>query len=188
MIFDQLLTAASLAIDALAVSICIGTAFPRSGFGAGVRMGAACGAFQFLMPLIGFFAGGYALPYISSFDHWIAFALLAFVGGNMIRESFCKDDGCAYTSDPTKSRALITIAVATSIDALAVGASFSMAGLTIWPLAIGAGVITAALCFAGSIGGAMIGSKLGSFSKRIETLGGCVLIFIGISILREHLG
>jgi putative Mn2+ efflux pump MntP len=178
---DSILSAASLAMDALAVSLCIGAHNHDGMRGTALRMSAACGAFQFFMPLIGWFLGVYALSLISSFDHWVAFGLLAFVGGGMIRGSF-KGEVCP-TEDPTKSGALLLLALATSIDALAVGASFALAGRRVFALAAFAGTITAVLCCAGVMLGNRAGPKLGS---RAEMLGGIVLIMIGLNILRLH--
>lgn len=181
---DSLLSAASLAMDAFAVSMCIGAGTPGVTRWTGIRMGLVCGAFQFIMPLVGWFIGEYALAYVEAFDHWIAFALLAFVGGNMIRGSFGDEDTAAYPTDPTKTWAILYLALATSIDALAVGASFAMTHRPVMLLATAAGVITAALCFAGMVIGGIAGSKLG---KRVEFAGGLVLVLIGLNILREHL-
>lgn len=184
LVLDQLLSAASLAMDAFAVSICVGALFPKSARSAGIRLAAACGAFQFAMPMIGHFIGIYALSYISSFDHWVAFGLLALVGGNMIREALSNEAETSYKSDPTKDLTLITIAVATSIDALAVGASFAISSKPVLLLAIAAGAITAALCIVGALAGGRIGSRYG---ERAELVGGVVLITIGLLILKEHL-
>lgn len=181
---DWLLSAASLAMDALAVSICIGAMMPGRAAGAGARLAVSCGAFQFAMPLIGAALGTHALSYISSFDHWVAFGLLAAVGGNMIREGMGPDECKAWSADPTHSITLLTIAVATSIDALAVGASFAISSRPVLPLAIAAGVITAALCMIGAIAGARYGARSG---RRAEIVGGCVLIIIGLLILKDHI-
>jgi putative Mn2+ efflux pump MntP len=179
---DSLLSAASLAMDALAVSLCVGARGRTGMWGTALRMGAACGLFQFFMPLGGWFLGAYALSLIASIDHWVAFGLLAFVGGRMISGSF-RNDACP-ADDPTKSAALFYLALATSVDALAVGASFALTGRHVFPLAVSAGAITAALCVAGVIFGHRAGVKLGS---RAELAGGIVLVIIGINILREHL-
>ena len=181
---DSLLSAASLAMDAFAVSMCIGAGTPGATRWTGVRMGLACGIFQFVMPLLGWLVGEYALAYVSAFDHWIAFALLAFVGGNMIRSSLGDAETCAYPTDPTKTWAILYLALATSIDALAVGASFAITNRPVMILAVAAGLITATLCFAGMIVGHYAGCKLG---KKVEFAGGLVLILIGLNILREHL-
>jgi putative Mn2+ efflux pump MntP len=192
-LWDSLLSAASLAMDAFAVSMCIGAGAAKApktskvsvaGNGAGVRMGFACGVFQLAMPIIGWFAGEYVIGYISAFDHWLAFGLLALVGGNMIRGAFGPPESCAYENDPTKSWALLYLALATSIDALAVGASFAIADRPVTLLAVSAGAITAVLCFAGIRIGGCAGAKMG---KKVELAGGLILVLIGLNILREHL-
>lgn len=147
-------------------------------------MGAACGLFQFAMPVAGYLAGRTVISYIAAYDHWVAFVLLAAVGGNMIKESFGDEEECAYDTDPTKELTLLTIAVATSIDALAVGASMAMADLPVMFLAVSAGVITAALCYIGMSVGDSLGKRLG---RRTELAGGIVLIVIGLNIVREHM-
>ena len=182
---DSILSAASLAMDAFAVALCMGASGGKAATtNAALRLGATCGAFQFFMPLVGWFVGSHALGLISSFDHWVAFGLLAFVGGNMIRGSFNDADESPEVPDPTKSLALLYLAVATSIDALAVGASFALSARPVLPLAVGAGVITALLGFLGVHFGRYVGCKMG---KRVEFAGGVVLILIGLNILREHI-
>jgi putative Mn2+ efflux pump MntP len=187
--WDSLLSAASLAMDAFAVSMCIGAGAAKAPkkpkiSGPGLRMGLACGVFQLAMPIIGWFAGEYVIGYISAFDHWLAFGLLALVGGNRIRDSFGPPESRAYAADPTKSWTLLYLALATSIDALAVGASFAIADRPVTVLAVSAGAITAILCFAGMRIGGCAGAKTG---KKVELTGGLVLIIIGLNILREHL-
>ncbi|MDR0616736.1 MAG: manganese efflux pump MntP family protein [Synergistaceae bacterium] len=179
---DSLLSAASLAMDALAVSLCVGARGGAGTCGTALRMGAACGAFQFFMPLGGWVLGAYALSLIDSIDHWVAFGLLAFVGCRMIRGSF--EENVCPAGDPTKSAAIFYLALATSVDAMAVGASFALTDRHVFPLAVSAGVITAGLCVAGVIFGSRAGAKLGN---RAELLGGAVLIMIGLNILRGHI-
>jgi putative Mn2+ efflux pump MntP len=145
-------------------------------------MGAACGAFQFFMPFVGWLLGTYSLEYIASFDHWMAFALLTLVGGNMIRGSFAPAETC--DAAPISSATLLYLALATSIDALAVGASFAMVNKPVFWLAAVAGLATAALCFGGVQAGRLVGSKLG---KRVELVGGALLCSIGFNILRTHI-
>jgi putative Mn2+ efflux pump MntP len=146
-------------------------------------MGAACGIFQFFMPLIGWLLGAYSMDYIASFDHWVAFGLLALVGGNMIRGSFSPVESCSV--DPTRMTVLLYLALATSIDALAVGASFAMVDKSVWWLATVAGTATGALCFGGVQVGRRVGCRLG---KRGELAGGVILCLIGLNILRAHIG
>lgn len=180
---DSLFSAASLAMDAFAVALCVGAGAVAANRGAAFRLSFACGSFQFLMPILGWFLGVYAISFIAAFDHWVAFGLLAMVGGNMILGSLSSESKSCST-DTTRGRALICLALATSIDALAVGTSFSIASRPIAPLAVGAGIITAVLCYAGVIFGRFAGNKIG---KRVEFVGGVVLALIGLNILREHL-
>jgi putative Mn2+ efflux pump MntP len=180
---DSLLTAVSLALDAFAMSVCIGAGSNSSGNQSAIRMGGACGFFQFVMPIIGGLVGGYAVNFISSIDHWVAFGLLAFVGIEMIRGALSPEGKC-FIKDPTLSPALLYIAFVTSIDALAVGASFVLADRPVIPMAISAGTITLALCFIGVRFGGGIGER---FGRRAGLAGGAVLILIGLNILREHL-
>ena len=183
---DSFLSAASLAMDALAVSLCVGARGRGGMCRAALRMSAACGAFQFFLPLGGWLLGVYALGLISSVDHWVAFGLLAFVGGDMIRSSFRGEKGepCQSQDPSAKLSSLLLLALATSIDALAVGASFALAGRGVFFLALSAGLVTAALCCVGVLFGSRAGPKLGS---RAEMLGGVVLIAIGLNILRAHM-
>jgi putative Mn2+ efflux pump MntP len=146
-------------------------------------MGLTCGVFQFCMPVLGWTAGIYALDTISSFDHWVAFGLLAFVGGSMIKGSFETENKCEMYA-AMGAASLLYLGLATSIDALAVGASFGIAGKPIMILAGSAGLITLVLCFFGVSFGRYAGIWLG---KRSELAGGAVLICIGLNILREHL-
>ena len=182
-VLESVLSALSLSMDAFAVALCMGASVAGAGRGTGLRMGAACGAFQFFMPIIGWFLGAYCLDYIASVDHWVAFGLLALVGGNMVRGSFAPPEECG-TKDPTLSPTLLYLALATSIDALAVGASFAMIQRPVLLLALVAGVSTAVLCFGGVQAGRVAGNRLG---KRVELAGGVLLCLIGLNILRSHL-
>lgn len=145
----------SLAIDAFAVSLCIGAggAGTRAN---GFRVGAACGAFQFVMPIMGWTMGVYALNLVSAFDHWLAFGLLAAFGGHMIYKAIEPGGECG-TISATNLRSLIGLAFATSVDAFAVGGGFGIAEQPVLPLASAAGAITFALCFAGVRFGRFIG-------------------------------
>lgn len=185
LIFESFLPALSLSLDAFAVAICIGLGIceTEANRKAAFRMGIACGGFQFFMPFLGWFLGAYFLDYISSFDHWVAFALLSLVGGNMIRSSLLSFQTCDI-SDPTRLSALFYLALATSLDALAVGTSLSIVSKPVVWLATLAGIITATLCFIGVQSGRALGIK---FGKRVELIGGTILILIGLNILREHL-
>ena len=181
-VWESVVSALSLSMDAFAVALCIGACAVGATYRTAFWMGAACGAFQFFMPLAGWFLGTYSLEYIASFDHWAAFGLLVLVGGNMIRSSFAPPE---VRDTPSMSLAMVLyLALATSIDALAVGASFGMVNKPVFWLSAVAGLSTAALCFGGVQAGRLVGSKLG---KRVELAGGALLCLIGFSILRTHL-
>ena len=182
---EMLLSAVSLSVDALAASLgigaCLGTA---AGGGAAFRVAGACGGCQFAMPLAGWLLGSRFIASISGYDHWVAFGLLALVGGNMIRESFVPEDDTCPPSDPSCGLALLTVALATSIDALAVGVSFAAVGAPVMVLASWSGAITALVCFGGVLAGFRVGQLLG---RKVEFAGGLVLCLIGVNILRVHL-
>jgi manganese efflux pump family protein len=176
--------ALGLAMDAFAVavagSITIGRITGRQIF----RFAFHFGLFQAMMPVLGWFAGRSARHYIEDVDHWIAFALLAIIGGKAIRDALISDDEKANRSDPTKGMSLIMFSVATSIDALAVGLSLAIVGTEIFYPALIIGVVTAAVTVVGMTFGSRLGRR---FGKRMEIAGGLVLIVIGIKILIEHL-
>lgn len=182
-ILDSLLSAVSLSMDAFAAAVCVGVTVAGVGWQAALRMGLACGAFQFLMPLFGWLLGAYAIHLIEAWDHWIAFGILAFVGGNMMWGSLRRTKTCPSV-DPTRSRALLYLALATSMDAFAVGAGFGITARPVALLAVGAGTITLALCFVGVIFGRFIGGKAGGC---VEFVGGVVLFLTGLHILVTHL-
>jgi putative Mn2+ efflux pump MntP len=127
LIVESFFPALSLSLDAFAVAICVGLGVCETDANreAAFRMGITCGGFQFFMPFLGWFLGVYFLDYISSFDHWVAFALLSIVGGNMIRSSFLSAQTCDV-ANPARLSTLFYLALATSVDALAVGTSFSI--------------------------------------------------------------
>ncbi len=183
---ELLLLAVGLSMDAFAVSICKGLAVKKVGWPERVKCGAWFGGFQALMPLIGFFLGALFADAISAFDHWVAFGLLALIGINMLREAFGKDDDKDENGGDMSVKTMFVMAVATSIDALAVGISLAMAGdVNIFLAITFIGVIT----FAMSAMGVQIGNIFGSrFEKKAEALGGFILIALGIKILLEHLG
>ena len=183
-LIEMLLSAASLSMDALAASLGIGACLGAVTRGAAGRVAVACGGFQFVMPLAGWLLGTTFLGLISGYDHWVAFALLLIVGGNMIRESFGTEDPTCTPTDPSCGVPLLTVALATSIDALAVGIIFAAVNASVLVLAVAAGLITAVLCFCGVLAGGRVGGYLG---KRVEFAGGLVLCLIGLNILRAHL-
>ncbi len=182
------LIAVSLAMDAFAVSVSNGLALEDIKPVHGLMHGAYFGFFQFLMPLIGFMGAGLFRGYIERADHWIAFILLALIGGNMIKESFDEEDEDESRTDRLLAPGhMIMLAIATSIDALAVGISFSFARLSVGILqaCLIIGCVSFVLPFCGVYLGKFIG---GVFQKYATRVGGLVLIFIGIKILLEHLG
>lgn len=182
-IISILLIAVGLAMDALAVSICKGLALRDPEVKSVLVIGIWFGGFQALMPVIGFLLGGAFYDLISDYDHWIAFGLLAVIGLNMIRESLTNDEEDMDADIGIAT--MFVLAVATSIDALAVGITFALDGTDIVLPVIVIGAVTLIL----SMVGVKIGSKVGSsFGKHAELLGGLILIAIGTKILLEHLG
>ena len=184
---ELLLLAVGLSMDAFAVSVCKGLAMKKATVRAQVTCGAWFGGFQGLMPLIGFLLGTMFAEAIQFIDHWIAFGLLALIGINMLREAFSKECDCCCGEDTDLSvKTMFVMAVATSIDALAVGISLAMAGnVNIW-LAVG---LIGAVTFLLSGVGVRIGNSFGSrFEKKAEATGGIILILLGLKILLEHLG
>lgn len=190
-VFEIILLAAALAMDAFAVAICKGLATEKASAKHMLITGAWFGFFQALMPFIGCTVGAAALSYIEAFDHWIAFILLGFIGANMIREALSREDGCECECDGTDGsfapRVMLTMAIATSIDALAAGVGMSvdlsdMGQILFAVLSIG--VITFGL----SAIGVKIGNVFGAKYKFVAELsGGVVLVGMGLKILIEHL-
>lgn len=184
--FEIWLLAISLAIDCFTVSVASGIILRRLCWRTFLTMAFFFGFFQALMPLIGWMGASRFSHLIEAYDHWIAFGLLAFLGLRMIREYF--KDSEEHHFDPTRLKVILTLAVATSIDALAVGISFAFTGyktlsVLVYPLlAIGAASFVISL--AGSLIGIFFGKR---FNFRMELFGGLVLIGIGVKILVEHL-
>ena len=183
---ELFILAIGLSMDACAVSICKGLSMKKAGFKEGAICGVWFGGFQALMPLIGFFLGTLFADAIEAFDHWVAFGLLAIIGINMLKEAFENDECENCGSDDLSVKKMFVMAVATSIDALAVGVSLAMAGGVNIFLAIALiGVVT----FAMSAAGVKVGNVFGSrFEKKAQIAGGCILILLGVKILLEHLG
>lgn len=181
------LIAVSLAMDAFAVSVSDGLALKKIEPKHGAIHGLYFGVFQFLMPLIGYFGANIFKGYIESIDHWIAFILLLIIGGNMIRETFDDENLTSSEEKMFEVKHMVLLAVATSIDALAVGISFSLAELkmSIWIACLMIGCVSFVLPFCGVYIGKFIG---GMFQKYAQRVGGLVLIIIGFKILLEHLG
>ena len=172
-----------LGIDAFSVAIGIGAANTKRSWSPMLRLAAAFGLFQFAMPIAGWLAGQTVVDIISDYDHWIAFALMAYVGGKMIWEG-CKNQREEEKADSTRGLPLLLLSIATSIDALAVGFSFSILKV---PIVFPATII-GIVCFLMTVIGMMFGKVLEKiFGKKVEIFGGIVLIGIGIKILIDHL-
>lgn len=180
---EILLIAFGLAMDAFAVSLAAGALKEVRGARATFRLSFHFGLFQFMMPVIGWYAGSTIVSYIAAFDHWIAFGLLGYVGGRMIISGSSKREN-AFGSDPSRGYLLVTLSVATSIDALAVGLSLAMIEVGIWYPSMVIGIVAGGF----SIVGVGLGRRLGiSLGKRMEIAGGIILLLIGLRILFTHL-
>jgi putative Mn2+ efflux pump MntP len=177
------LIALSMSMDAFAVCLGAGTQARIPGPRPVFRLAFHFGFFQFLMPVIGWLAGTTIVRYISVYDHWAAFGLLAFVGIRMIRSGFDNASG-EQKNDPSRGWTLVLLALATSIDALAVGFSLGLGGVIIWYPAVIIGVVTGLISWLGIFLGNRLGQK---FGKRMEIIGGIILILIGLRILLSHL-
>jgi manganese efflux pump family protein len=176
--------AVSLALDASAVAIATSIRLRRASAVQTLRMALAFGGFQFLMPILGWLAGQSVAGIIQNVDHWVAFSLLAVVGGHMLWEAFQPEQDKQETKDPTTGWTLLALSVATSIDALAVGLSFSLLGYAIWLPSVVIGIVTAILTALALQFGCRLGQ---AFGRRLDAAGGLVLIAIGLKILLEHL-
>ena len=190
---ELFLLAVGVSMDAFAVSICKGLAMKKATLKASMTCGLWFGGFQALMPTIGFFLGTLFAEAIQSIDHWVAFILLGIIGINMLKEAFekeecacCSVDGCNDQGADLSVKTMFIMAVATSIDALAVGISLAMAGnVNIWLAALLIGICTC--CF--SAAGVKIGNVFGAkFEKKAQLAGGVILVLLGTKILLEHLG
>lgn len=184
---ELLLLALGVSMDAFAVSICKGLAMKKAGLKESLTCGVWFGGFQALMPLIGFFLGTLFADAIQTVDHWVAFILLAIIGANMVKEAFSKECDCCENQNADLSvKTMFVMAVATSIDALAVGISLAMAGdVDIFTAVILIGAFTCGM----SAMGVKIGNVFGSrFEKKAQLAGGVILILLGLNILLEHLG
>ncbi len=182
-LFELFLIALGLSMDAFAVSICKGLSVQKLQVKHMVLAGAYFGVFQAVMPLIGYVLGSQFQSYIVNVDHWIAFVLLAVIGMSMIREALSKEEEEVNCSFDVKT--MVLLAVATSIDALAVGVTFAFLKVDILPAVSFIGVITFCLSMAGVKIGHVFGAR---FKSKAELFGGVVLILIGLKILLEHLG
>jgi len=187
-LYEILVIAVGLAMDAFAVSLSAGASGYASTVRPMFRLSFHFGLFQFMMPVLGWYAGSHVAHLITAVDHWIAFGLLVLVGLRMIRSAGKDPDSISRPGiigvDHSRGFNLIMLSVATSIDALAVGLSLAMLQLDIWYPSVVIGFITAML----SIIGLRLGNRLGvRFGQRMERIGGILLIIIGIRILVEHL-
>lgn len=185
MFITVFLTGIGLSMDAFAVSICKGLKMQKFNYKQMGLIALFFGGFQALMPLVGWMLGNSFKSYIESFDHWVAFVLLCFIGGKMIYEAFqVEDDDCGCFD----IKELLIMAIATSIDALAVGIAFAIDGIDTWTNILLAILIIGVTTFVLSAIGVLIGHKFGAVYKtKAEFAGGVILILIGLKILLEHL-
>lgn len=182
--FSLLLLAVGLSMDAFAVAVCKGLAMKKITVKSAAVVGLWFGGFQALMPLIGYFLGAQFRDAITAYAHWIAFGLLTLIGANMIREAIMEKE--AEAADSALSfRAMLPLAVATSIDALAVGVTFAFLDVRILPSVTLIGCTTFVLSMLGVRAGSLFGAK---YEKKAEILGGAILILLGVKTLLEHLG
>ncbi|MCI8318058.1 MAG: manganese efflux pump [Lachnospiraceae bacterium] len=183
-ILELFILAVGLSMDAFAVSVCKGLAMEKCNFKHAAICGIWFGGFQALMPLIGYLLGYQFRGYITAVDHWITFVLLTLIGGNMIREAVKQEEG--ETSGSTDVKTMCLLAVATSIDALAVGITFAfLPDTNIVAAVLFIGLVTFIL----SMAGAKIGNAFGArYKAKAEFAGGLILILLGLKILLEHLG
>ena len=182
-LIELFLIAVGLSMDAFAVSVCKGLAMPKCTFKKAAIVGLWFGGFQALMPAIGYILGAQFQETIASIDHWIAFVLLALIGGNMIHEALDNDEEEADASLDVKT--MFLLAVATSIDALAIGITFAFLKVNIIPAVCFIGIVTFIISFAGVKIGNVFGTR---YKNKAEIVGGIILILLGLKILLEHLG
>lgn len=184
-IWELLLLAVGLSMDAFAVSVCKGLATPHASWKEGAICGAWFGGFQGLMPTLGFFLGSLFAQTIERFDHWVAFILLALIGANMLWEAFSKGEEEESACSDYSFKTMLLMAIATSIDALAVGVTFAFLDVNLLFAVLFIGVTTFAL----SAAGVRIGNVFGvRYKARAELAGGIILILLGCKILAEHMG
>ena len=182
-LIELFLIAVGLSMDAFAVSVCKGLAMPKCTFKKAAIVGLWFGGFQALMPAIGYILGAQFQEAIASIDHWIAFVLLALIGGNMIHEALDNDEEEDDASLDVKT--MFLLAVATSIDALAIGITFAFLKVNIIPAVCFIGIVTFIISFAGVKIGNVFGAR---YKNKAEIVGGVILILLGLKILLEHLG
>ena len=187
-IVEVLLIAIGVSMDAFAVSVAKGISARQMKMRYALQAGLWFGGFQALMPLLGYFLGSLFAKQIEAVDHWIAFALLSLIGINMLRDAFSKNgcDCCDEKNADFSVKTMFTMAIATSIDALAIGVSLSLAGgVNIWSAILIIGITTCILSAIGVKIGSIFGDK---FEKKAQVFGGTILIILAFKILLEHLG
>ena len=177
------LLAVGLSMDAFAVAVCKGLALKKITWKNAGIVGLWFGGFQALMPLLGYFLAAQFRDKITAYSHWIAFLLLALIGGNMIREALT-EKGEPEADGALSFRSMLLLAIATSIDALAVGVTFAFLEVNIWRSVLLIGCTTCVLSMAGVKAGSLFGAR---YEKKAEILGGIILILLGIKTLLEHL-
>jgi putative Mn2+ efflux pump MntP len=182
-LFTSILIGIGLAMDSFAVSLGVGTGQSLTTRRSKLRLALHFGVFQTLMTALGWLAGHTIVHIISAFDHWVAFGLLFFVGVRMIRAGFHPERE-TYRSDPSKGGLLVLLSLATSMDALAVGLSMAMMGSPVILPALVIGVVTFGMSLVGLFWGYQLGQR---FGKRMEIVGGVILIAIGLRVLWTHL-
>ena len=182
-ILSIIVIAIGLAMDAFAVAICKGLAMRKMSWKKGLIVGSYFGFFQALMPCIGYLLGVGFQDKVTGVDHWIAFILLSVIGLNMIKEAMSKEEDCK--NDRVNFKEMVVLAIATSIDALAIGITMAFLDVNILTAVLAIGIIT----FAISVLGVKIGNIFGDkYEKKAEVVGGVILILMGTKILLEHLG
>jgi len=181
-LISVVLIAIGLAMDAFAVSICKGLAMKTPSLRSMIIIGIWFGGFQMLMPIVGYYLGESFYQYIADIDHWVAFGLLLLIGLNMIREALTGEE--EDVDDSIGFKIMLLLAIATSIDALAVGISMAMEGADIWVDASIIGIITLIISIIGVKLGSIVGDR---YSSKAELAGGIILILIGLKILLEGL-
>jgi len=172
----------ALAMDAFAVALAAGALLYPASARQQFRLGFHFGLFQALMPIVGWLAGLTIAHAIRSYDHWVAFALLAYVGGKMIHEAFADAEN-REPKDPTRGMTMVMLSIATSIDALAVGLTLAMLNVDVWFPALVIGLVASAMTLLGMRLGGHVGAAWG---RRVEIMGGLVLLGIGVKILLQH--
>ncbi len=180
---EVLLLALAMAIDAFTVCLVVASTGQTEGPRPAFRLSFHFGLFQFIMPVLGWLAGAEVQRWIQNYDHWLAFALLAFVGLRMIKSALGREEE-SHRGDPSRGWMLVLLSVAVSIDALAVGFTLGLLGISVWYPAVLIGVVTGLLSLAGLRLGRGVGHR---FGKPFEIIGGLVLIGIGVRILMDHL-